>query len=161
MLAGFIIKVLDWIYPLFRRFMPRQTFYYAACGGGNTLLGIALFFLSFHFVVKKQIVHLPFIAISPHIAAMFISYLITFVIGFFLARTVVFSDSSLRGRQQLFRYFATSQLALLLNYINLKILVDTFNVYPTVAQIINTVIVVSFSYLAQRHFAFRAKKVNA
>lgn len=155
MLARFIIRFIDIFYPLFRRFMPLQTFRYAACGCGNTALSIIIFFLSYNFVLKKQMVHLPFITISPHIGAMIIAFCCTFPLGFYLARTVVFSGSALRGRQQLFRYFAATIGSLLLNYMNLKILVEILHLYPTPSQIINTAIVICFSYLMQKYFAFK------
>lgn len=160
MLSKFILSLLDLIYPYFKRLMPVQTFRYAACGGGNTLLGLAVFFVSFHFLVRKQMVHLPFITISPHIVAMLLSFLVTFPLGFYMARNVVFSGSILRGRQQLARYFATAMGSVVFNYINLKILVDLLHFYPTISQVINTVVVIVFSYLMQKYFAFKpAKKV--
>jgi putative flippase GtrA len=72
----------------------------------------------------------------------------------------VFSGSTMKGRQQLLRYFITNMISLLLNYINLTVMVDWLAFYPTFAQIINTIIVVIFSYLAQKHFAFRKKKAT-
>ncbi len=138
--------------------MPMQTFRYAACGGGNTLLGLFVFSASYNFILKKRMVHLPFVTISPHIAAMIISFLVSFPLGFYLARNVVFASSILRGRQQLARYFATALGSIVLNYINLKIFVDLLHLYPTAAQIINVVIVVCFSYLMQKHFAFQHAK---
>lgn len=155
MLSAFIIQVLDWIYPLFRRFMPRQTFFYAACGGGNTLLSLIVFFVGYNFIFRKQMVSTPLVTISPHIAAMILSFAITFPLGFYMARNVVFSGSPLRRRYQLFRYMVSTGVSLVLNYINLKILVDWLKIYPTISQIINTVIVVAVSYLMQKHFAFR------
>lgn len=135
--------------------MPRQTFYYAACGGGNTALSIFLFFILYNFVLKKEFIHLPFVVISPHIASMIIAFLITFPIGFYLATTIVFDGSLLKKRHQLIRYFMTTIGSVVLNYINLKIMVEVLHFYPTIAQIINTVIVVTFSYVAQKYFAFR------
>ena len=155
MLAKIIVQLLDWLYPFFKRLMPKQTFMYAACGGGNTLLGLFSFFISYNFIFKKQLVHLPFITFSPHIAAMIVSFLVTFPLGFYLARYVVFSTSTLRGRHQLVRYFGTAIGSVILNYINLKILVEIFHFYPTISQIINTIIVIAFSYLMQKHFAFK------
>ncbi|MCU0395468.1 MAG: GtrA family protein [Chitinophagaceae bacterium] len=149
---------MDWLYPLFRRFLPRQTFYYAACGGGNTLLSILIFFVTYNFVLRKQLLHTPLVTLSPHIAAMVISFLLTFPLGFYMARYVVFSGSALRGRQQLMRYMLSTAGSVLLNYVNLKIMVDLLHFYPTIAQIINTAIVITFSYMAQKHFAFRKKK---
>lgn len=160
MLSKFILTLLDLIYPYFKRLMPVQTFRYAACGGGNTLLGLTVFFVSYNYGLQKQMMHLPFVTISPHIVAMLLSFLVTFPLGFYLARNVVFSGSVLRGRQQLARYFATALGSVFFNYINLKILVDMLHFYPTISQIINTVIVIVFSYLMQKYFAFKpAKKV--
>jgi putative flippase GtrA len=81
--------------------MDRKTFRYLACGGGNTLLDILLYFFSYHFILDKKVVHLPYMAISPHIGAFIIAFMITFPIGFMLMRHVVFHDSVLRGRVQL------------------------------------------------------------
>ncbi len=137
--------------------MSRQTFYYAACGGGNTALSIFIFFISYNFILSKQNLELPFVVISPHIASMIIAFLITFPIGFYLATTIVFDGSILKRRYQLIRYFLSAMGSVVLNYINLKILVDLLHIYPTPSQIINTIIVVSFSYLSQKYFAFTKK----
>ena len=51
-----------------------------------------------------QIVHLGFVAISPHIAAFLIVFPMTFTSGFLLAKYVTFTASELKGRIQLFRY---------------------------------------------------------
>lgn len=155
MLARLIIQVLDWLYPLFKRLMPKQTFYYAACGGGNTLFGLLIFFVCENYVFAKQPVDLWLFVMKSHKAAMVANFMFSFPTGFYLARYVVFSGSALKGRSQLIRYFITNMLSLLLNYINLTVLVDWLAIYPTPAQIINTVIVVIFSYLAQKYFAFK------
>jgi len=155
MLSRVIIQILDWIYPVFQRLVPRQTFYYAACGGGNTLLSIFIFFVTYNFVLKKQLLHLPLVTLSPHIAAMIISFLLTFPLGFYMARHVVFAGSALRGRHQLMRYLLSTAGSVLLNYVNLKVMVDLLHWYPTISQIINTGIVITFSYTAQKYFAFR------
>ncbi len=135
--------------------MSFQTFRYAACGGGNTALGIFIFFIGYNFIFQKQVYHTPVMAFSPHIAAMILSFLVTFPIGFFLARYVVFTGSFMKKRYQIFRYFLTTLGSLGLNYINLKILVDFLGLYPTIAQIINVFIVVAFSYTMQKYFAFK------
>jgi putative flippase GtrA len=160
MLSKWIIQVLDWFYPFFSKLMPRQTFYYAACGGGNTLLGLVIFFVCENYVFDKQPVDLLLVVLKSHKAAMVASFLFSFPSGFYLAKNVVFSGSTMRGRQQLIRYFITNIISLLLNYINLTVLVDWLQFYPTIAQVINTIIVVIFSYLLQKHFAFRKKKHN-
>ncbi len=158
MISKLIIQVLEWLYPFFSKLMPRQTFYYAACGGGNTLLGLLIFFICENFVFDKQPVDLLLVVLKSHKAAMVVSFLFSFPIGFYLAKYVVFSGSNMRGQQQLVRYFITNMLSLLLNYINLTVFVEWLHFYPTFSQVINTIIVIIFSYLAQKHFAFSKKK---
>ncbi len=157
MLRNKIIAVLDLFYPPFSGIMDQKTFRYAACGGANTILDILIYFISIHFILKKQVVHLSFIAISPHIAAFIIAFLVSFPTGFFLMRTIVFTDSNLRGRVQLLRYFMLVTICFILNYMFIKLFVEQLHFYPTIAKIITTGIVVAFSYLSQKHFSFRVR----
>lgn len=151
-----VLPVIDFFYPPFRRVMSQQTFRYAASGGGNTLLGFLIYFVSYRYLLAEKNLHLGIYAFKGHIAALFISFCITFPIGFFMSKYVVFSDSKMKGKIQLFRYFMICSFNLVLNYILLKIFVERFHIYPVFAQIMTTSIVIVFSYLAQRHFSFRA-----
>ena len=150
-----ILSIVDFFYPPFKGIMPLQTFRYAACGGANTCLSILIFFVSYNFVLQKQIVYTPVTAISPHIASLIISFCITFPIGFYLSMFVVFPHSYLPRRIQLFRYFLVAIICIVLNYTLLNLFVVQFQWWPTLSQIITTVLVVSFSYLSQRYFSFR------
>ena len=152
-----ITSFIDFFHPPFRPFIDTKTFRYLACGSANTSLDIFLYFISYNFIIQKEVVHLPLsIAISPYIAAFLLAFLVTFPIGFMLMRHVVFTDSIIRGRIQLVRYFMMVLINILLNYIFLKLFVEYVGLYPTVAKIITTVIIVLFSYLMQRHFTFKA-----
>lgn len=152
--------VLDFFYPFFRRFMDKTTFRYAACGGANTVFDILLFFVSYHFILRKQMVELSFLVVSPHIAAFLMAFLISFPVGFLLMRFIVFQDSYLKGRIQLFRYFLSVCVNLFLNYVFLKILVERMHFFPTVSKIITTFFVVGFSYMAQKHYSFKTPKTS-
>jgi putative flippase GtrA len=107
-------------------------------------------------LLKEQDLHFGFYAFKAHVAALFISFIVVFPIGFFMSKYVVFNDSVIKGRVQLFRYLMICLFNLLLNYILLKILVEYFRIYPVIAQIMTTCVVIVFSYLAQRHFSFKA-----
>jgi putative flippase GtrA len=152
-----VLPVIDFFYPPFRRLVGLQTFRYAASGGFNTLLGFAVYFVSFRYILKEANLNLGFFAFKSHSAALFISFCVTFPFGFFLMKYVVFSDSTMRGRIQLFRYFMLYLFNLALNYIILKVLVEKINVHAIFAQIISTIVIVLFSYIAQRYFTFRTE----
>lgn len=155
MVRNLIIRCIDFFYPPFARLMPLQTFRYAACGGANTVLDIALYTFSYHFILHKQVTQWGAVAVSPHIMAFLLAFMVSFPLGFLLMRYVVFTESDLKGRVQLFRYFLMVLICLLLNYIFIKLFVEHFHFYPTIAKICTTVIVVGFSYLSQKHFSFK------
>ena len=152
-----ILPVIDFFYPLFRRFMSLQTFRYAACGGINTIIGLSIYYFTYVYFLDEKELHLGFYAFKAHSAALFIAFCVSFPLGFFLSKYIVFSDSNMRGKVQLVRYFVLYLFNLALNYILLKIFVEYFHLYAPVAQIITTFIIVLFSYLAQRHFTFKVK----
>lgn len=135
--------------------MPIQTFRYAACGGTNTLLDIFVFFVSYNFIFHKQVLHIGFLAFKPYIAAFIMSFLVSFPTGFLLMRYIVFPGSSLHGRVQFFRYFLLVVICILMNYTFIRLFVEEFNIYPTIAKIITTGIVVLFSYVTQKNFTFK------
>ena len=155
-----MLPLIEFFHPPFRKIMSLQTFRYAACGGLNTFLGFVVYFISFKYILKEENLDLNFYAFKSHVAALFISFLFSFPFGFFLMKYVVFSDSDMKGRIQLFRYFMIYLFNLALNYILLKVLVEILHVYPVPAQILTTVAIVLFSYVAQRHFTFKIKNAE-
>jgi len=157
-LKQFIENTLDFFYPFFRKFFDKTTFRYAACGGLNTIFDIFLFFISYNFILHKQNLDLVYFVISPHIAAFLMAFMLSFPTGFALMRFIVFKESQLRGRVQLFRYFMMVCVSLLLNYVFLKTLVEYFHLFPTVSKLITTFFVIAFSYITQRNFSFKTAK---
>ena len=138
--------------------MNLQTFRYAASGGGNTLLGLYHLFyqLQIYFARKSNLI-LAFMLSKPHVAALFISFCVTFPIGFFMSKYVVFSDSTMKGRIQLFRYFMICLFNLVLNYILLKILVESAHIYPVFAQVLTTSIVIVIQLSGPAAFFFQSQ----
>jgi putative flippase GtrA len=153
-----IIALIDFFYPPFRKFMPEQTFRYAACGGVNTVFGIVIFNVFYTYIFKEENVTLGFLVIKPHNAALFISFCVSFVVGFTLSKFVVFVDSTVKGRIQLFRYFVTYVVNLMLSYFLMKIFVEFAHLNVMASQLITTVVIIAVSYLSQKHFTFKTGK---
>ena len=155
-----ILPVIDFFYPPFRKIMGLQTFRYAASGGFNTALGYAIFYIGFKFIFREKPVDFSFYVFEAHSAALLLSFFICFPFGFFLMKYVVFSNSYMKGRVQLFRYFMLYVFNLGLNYILLRLLVENLKIYPTIAQIITMAIMVLFSYIVQRNFTFKIRNAE-
>lgn len=138
--------------------MPLQTFRYAACGGGNALLGIVIYIICYQYIFAGRIFDLEFYALEPHTASLTVSSTVTFFLGFILNRFVVFTESNLRGRIQLFRYFLSFSFNYLVNLGILKLLVESLHWNALVSQAIAIGIVIIISYFTQRHFTFKIKQ---
>ena len=151
-----ILAAIDFFYPPFRRVMDEKTFRYAACGGTNSLFDIALYAITYNFILNKSIVHIGSLAISPYIAAFMLTFPITFLSGFILMRYIVFPDSkTTRKRVQGSKYLVVVVCCILLNYIFLKLFIEKFGWWPLPSKIFTTLIVVLFSYFSQKHFTFK------
>lgn len=155
LLQNTIINFLNWCHQPFKKLLPAQTFRYAACGGGNMVLDILLYFITYSFVLQKEMIDLGFYGISAHIGAFLIVFPITFLTGFLLAKYITFTQSNLNGGVQLFRYGLTVSGSIILNYLFLKLFVEYFGIYATLSKILTTLLVVVYSYYVQKYFTFR------
>jgi putative flippase GtrA len=159
-LPKIITSILDFFYPLVGKLIPKKTYYYAACGGGNLVLSWLLFFVFYQFVFQKNLIpiQLPFdfhIVATAYTLSSICCFVITFTIGFLLMKYVVFTGSELKGRVQLFRYALSSAMSGVLGWFILKIFIEFLSIYPSIANVLASCIVVIFSYLIQRNFSFK------
>jgi putative flippase GtrA len=154
-----IIQVIDYFHTPFRRYIPVETFRYAATGGFNTVLDIFLYFFCYNFIIDKHVIDLGIVSISPHIAAFLVVFPITFFTGFLFAKFITFTTSIVRGRIQLIRYMISVSGSIFLNYVFLKIFVEFVGLWPTLSKIITTGIVVIYSYFAQKFFTFKTTRL--
>ncbi len=138
--------------------MPEQTFRYAVCGGANTLMGLVIYYIGFHYIFEKENFDAGIVVFKPHNASLFLAGCISFTVGFILNKYLVFFDSYLRGRVQLFRYFLSFIVNLFINYFILNIFVIYLHMDAIISQVIATVIIIIISYLTQKHFTFRINK---
>ena len=151
-----LISLVDLFYIKPFRFVPLQTFRYAAAGGANVLFGTVLYWFCFHFVLRKEDTDFGIVVISAPILALLITFVITFFTGFFLTRTVAFGDSPIKGHVQLFRYAQVVGANLLINYFGMKLLEDICGFFPTPSYAVLQVAIAGFSYLAQKYYTFRS-----
>lgn len=167
-ISQIITKIIDFFYRPFSKYIPQQLFRYAACGGGNMVLDWVLYFILYNFVVGHDLVYisLPFssqwsvvsgqVCLTPHIMTLLIVFPITLLTGFLLNKYVTFTQSSLRGYKQLWRYILIVAVNLLVNYFGLKLLVEVCGIYPTPSKMIVTIITVIISFFGQKYFSFRS-----
>ncbi|MEY3087325.1 MAG: GtrA family protein [Flavobacteriia bacterium] len=154
-----IRRFLDLFHPLFARFFDKQTYYYAACGGVNLVSSWLFFFLFYQYLFEKRIFNMEIngeiYVVSAYTLSSMLCFVIAFLLGFLMNKFVVFTDSQLIGRVQLFRYAVSSWLSWLCSYLILKTLIEGLQFYPSIANVVASVITVFISYLLQRKYSFK------
>lgn len=124
------------------------------------MLTLVVYSVAFNIILHRQSTHIyGNIYITAPVGAQIISLMIGFPIGFVLSRYIVFPESNLRGRKQLFRYALVNATFILLNYV----LIKTFAIMlpmvrADVSFIFITVIVAVLSYLSLRFFTFKTEE---
>jgi len=141
-----LTKAIMFFYPIFSKFMDKRTFLYAACGGGNLVLSWILFFMFYQFLFTKD--NLEFSQFT-------LCFIISFSIGFLLMKFVVFTESELKGRIQLFRYGVSSLVSSIVSWTLLKFFIDILGIFPSISNVIASCLVVIVSYILQKKYTFK------
>ncbi len=155
-----IRRIIDFLYPPFRKIMTLQFFRYGITGSANLVFDWVLYFLIYNFVLRKKMLELGFVTLSSHIAALAIKVPIVLLSGFLLQKYVTFSSSGLNGRVQLFRYSVVFLVNLCISYFGIKLLVDGFNLYPSPSNIIISIVTVFISYFSQKLYTFKTSNTE-
>ncbi|MBA3829728.1 MAG: GtrA family protein [Taibaiella sp.] len=156
-----ILSIIDFFHKPFSRWINKQTFRYLACGGSNTVFSIFIYWFGYHYIVREQPVNLINKEIAPHVAATFIAFVISTPLGFMLSKYIVFPESNLHGKVQVFRYAMLIGSCLLLNYVFIRLFVERCHFYPTPSSILTAAILAIYSYISQRKFTFKVKHKKA
>lgn len=159
-IGNWIRTVIDIFYPMFRKHMSLQFFRYGVTGVANLMFDWVLYFVIYNFVMQHRMLNLYIVTLSSHIASLAIKFPIVLFTGFLLQKYVTFSGSDLRGHVQLFRYIVVFMINLLINYVGLKIFVDGLNFYPSIANMIVSILTVFVSYFLQKKYTFKASILN-
>lgn len=157
-----LLRLIDFFYPPFSRWLPIHTFRYIVSGGTTAAAGIVTYYIAYNWILHQKNIYVdfPFLPkmITAHSAALIISTFFAFLIGFTLNKYLIFTQSTLKGRIQIFRYAAVLAINFGLNLAMLKYLVEGLHFYPSISQAFITITLSLCSYFLQKHFTFRVKK---
>ena len=120
------------------------------------IFDIAVFTYVNTYILGQHVVYIGSFAFKSYVVAFIVSFCLTFPVGFYLSRYVVWQQTETKKRIQIFRYFIIVAACVGLNYLLLNLFILRFNWWPFFSKIVTTIIVVTFSYLTQRNFSFRA-----
>ena len=123
------------------------------------MLNIAIYSLSLNFILHKEDIRIAgLMTITARVMAYIIAFSISFPMGFVLSRHIVFPESNLHGRVQLFRYGVTTVLFNVITYLMIKLFDGVSFLHlipPTISYVFITLFVSALSYVLQRVYTFK------
>lgn len=157
MLTHFILRLIDYFYQPFSRFLPKKTFRYGVTGTANSLLNILIYFLSYNYLLKAEPIEIGSFYITPYIAAYLVAFAVSFPVGFLLNKYIVFQQNDGRGRLQLALYASLCLFNAFMDYALLHLLVGYFGFWATPSQALIILCMAGVSYLFQTYVTFRKR----
>ena len=121
------------------------------------LVDVIVYFICITFIYKNQPVKVFNIQFSASSFCLFISYTCGVITNFLLTKYAVFSESTVAGRKQFFRFSLIAGIGFFANYVLLKFFVEYWNIWPTLARIISALSLGVASYFIHKLFTFRIK----
>ena len=158
MIKQLITKILSILYiKSIRSFIPKQTFFYMACGGANMVLDAVIYAAIYNLVLDKTDIVIFDFPISAAVASFVITMPIIFFTGFWLAKNISFTNSVNSDKKQRLRYLSVTISNVVIKYTGLKILIF-IGMWPSFANVSMTLVTVIFSYLMQKFYTFKGNK---
>jgi putative flippase GtrA len=144
------------------RTVPRRAYEsklvrYIFSGGTSTGVDMVSYYIAYNYLLKKEHLVIGNATIGAHIAALCISYSLGLITNFLITRYFVFTESTLRKREQFIRYILVAIIVFAGNYFMMKILVEVCDVWPTVARAIAAATIAFLSFRLHKVFTFKVK----
>ena len=161
MIKSLLQQLLNLFYPLVKKWLPFDVYAYLAVGAINTGLNILLFAALYQFLPLQIQLGSSGIVIASYTVGLLLAFIATVPTGFWLAKNLAFQQSATTDSgKQLIKYFLVVLQGLLTDYLLMLAMIELLHVHPTVAKIMSTLIVLSFNYLLQKYFTFKAVRVE-
>lgn len=128
---------------------------YIISGGTATGVDVISFFIIFNYILIKNDLIIGRLHIGAHIASLCISFSLGLITNFLITKYFVFKESNIRGREQFLRYILVAVITFVGNYFMMKILVEVFNIWPTLARLIAVGTIALLSFKLHKVFTFK------
>lgn len=148
---------MDKLIKLMETILSKQSFRFLISGGTAAGVDVVSYYVIFNYILLKQDISFFHSIVSAPVASLICSFSLGFVTSFALSKYFVFTESNLRGRQQLVRFIVVGAINFACNYFLMKFFVEFLHFFPTVARVISIGIVAFLSFYLHKVFTFKVK----
>lgn len=145
------------LHSTYKGAMQHKGVRYLISGGTATGVDVVSFFIMFNYILNKENLQLGHMQVGAHIASLCVSFTLGLITNFLITKYFVFNESNIRGREQFLRYVLVAAITFAGNYFMMKLLVDVFAIWPTLARLIAVGTIAVLSYRLHKVFTFKVK----
>lgn len=142
---------------LIKKILHKQSFRFIISGGFAAGVDVLSYYCIFNYILQKQDIQVLHAVVSAPVASLICSFSLGFIASFLASKYFVFTESNLRGRQQLVRFLVVGAINFACNYFLMKFLVEFLHWYPTVSRVISIGTVAFLSFNLHKVFTFKVK----
>lgn len=144
--------------PFYRKLLKNEVVRFFLSTGVGFIVDAVVYYLVYHYGLKKQEYKVFNFAVSKDVIALIISYSCCIVCNFLLTKYFVFAHSSLSAQNQFIRFFTVAFLGFFANLLMLRLFVHIFKFYPPLARVIAALSLGVASYFVHKFFSFNIKR---
>ena len=156
-MKNLINRILELLYPPFKRLMNFSVFAYLSLGAVNTVLNIALFALFYQIILIKSEYLIFDRPIESYTISLVYAFLLTIPSGYWLAKHFAFkTENSASTASSFIKYSMVVTQGLISDFLLMKLMIEVMDIHPTIAKVNSTVIVLTANYILQKYFTFKS-----
>lgn len=136
------------------KLLNNQVFRFVISAGAGFLVDISAFYLFYHNLLTQHTYQVFSFTIRNSSLSLAISFCLGVIVNFLITRYMVFSESKLPFYKQFIRFATIAFIGFFANLTIIKILIQSFGVYPPVARIGAALSLFFASYFVHKVFSF-------
>lgn len=138
-----------------------EIFRFILSAGTGALVDVSAFYLFYHNLLVQHTYQLLSFTIRNSTISLAMSFSMGVVVNFFITKYLVFNESKLKASRQFGRFILVAIVGFFANLAIVKLMIQSFDVYPPVARIIAILSLFFASYFIHKVFSFNLSLRNA
>jgi putative flippase GtrA len=134
--------------------LKNHVFRFVFSAGVGFLVDVSAFYLFYHNILVRHTYRMFFFSVRNFTLSLAISFFMGVIVNFVLTRYMVFNESKLKPSRQFIRFVSVAAIGYFANLVVIKILVQSFDIYPPFARIIAALSLFFASYFVHKVFSF-------
>ncbi|MFD1631363.1 GtrA family protein [Pseudopedobacter beijingensis] len=143
---------------VWQKFLQYKIVRFFLSAGIAAIADFILYYIIINFIITTKTVDVLGRTVKSHEFCLLLSYSFGVLVNFTITKFTVFTESTLKNRQQFSRFISVAFIGFFANYGLLRFFVEFFDMIPTFARVASALSLGFASYYIHKFFTFRNNK---